>query len=96
MKIFGEDGRLIIPLRERKETLKRTSENRLRYTVCAAYCPKGCSLLDNDEVISGFPGLRIGFRRTGVEGEMVISAVEGDFTKVILKGHLEEGLKDEL
>jgi hypothetical protein len=31
-----------------------------------------------------------------MEGEMVLSAIEGDFDKIILSGELEDGVKDEL
>lgn len=84
----------MIPIGRRKE--KSVDENRIQYIINEAYCPNGCSLIDRNHEINGFPGLRIGYKRLGVEGEFVISAVEGDFEKIILTGFLEEGTKDEL
>jgi len=40
--------------------------------------------------------LRIKFKRPGAEGEFIISAIEGDFDKIILSGKLEDGVKDGL
>ncbi len=97
MERFDRDGRLIIPLRQReKNKSKVKKEDRIRYVISEAYCPKGCSLIDPDYKINGFPGLRIKFKRPGAEGEFIISAIEGDFDKVILSGKLEEGVKDDL
>ena len=95
MNIFGKDGRLIIPVFERKAKAKKV-EDKIRYVIGEAYCPQGCSLIDHDHKINGFPGLHIGFRRQVVEGKLVISAIEGDFDKIILSGNLEKGVKDEL
>ncbi len=95
MKRFTDTGRWIIPLSERKQKPVE-KEEKIRYVVEAAYCPHGCSLVDKDYVINGSPGIRIKFRRPGVEGQLVISAIEGDFDKVILSGDLENGVKDEL
>ena len=94
MKRFDKRGRLIIPISDRVPDEEK--EEKTTYVVTEAYCPKGCSLVDEDHPINGFPGLRMRFRRPGAEGEFVISAVEGDFTKTMLSGSLEEGVKDEL
>jgi len=96
MERFGKDGRLIIPLMKRKRHTKEADEEKVRYVVTDAYCPQGCSIIDNEHKINGVPGLRIKFKRAGMEGEFVLSAIEGDFTKIILSGKLEEGVKDEL
>ncbi|MDA3928302.1 MAG: hypothetical protein PF541_05045 [Prolixibacteraceae bacterium] len=94
MTMYTKDGRLMIPIGNRKK--KSINENKIRYIINEAFCPKGCSLIDHEIEINGFPGLRIGFRRPRVEGEFAISAVEGDFKKIVLSGQLEEGVKDEL
>ncbi len=94
MNKFGKDGRLLIPLAKRKSVIKQ--ENTVRYIIEHAYCPNGCSIIDSKNKINGFPGLRIKFKRTGMEGEFVISAIENDFDKVILSGSLVEGVQDEL
>jgi len=96
MKRFTKDGCWIIPLstREKKKGLK--DEDQIRYVVDSAYCPKGCSLIDEEYKINGYPGIRIKYKRPGIEGEFVISAIEGDFEKIILSGQLEDGVKDEL
>jgi hypothetical protein len=96
MKRFDKDGRLIIPLNQRSEDVSPQKENAVRYVIKEAYCPQGCNIIDPAYELNGSPGLRIGFRRKGMEGEFIISAIEGDFTKTILTGELKEGVKDEL
>ncbi len=98
MKRFDKDGRLIIPLleRDRERREKKENESKIRYIITEAYCPAGCSIMDKGNEINGYPGLRIKYKRAGMEGEFVISAIEGDFEKKILSGKLEEGVKDDL
>jgi hypothetical protein len=96
MERFNKDGRVIIPLSERQEGTKPAREKRVRYAVTEAYCPNGCSIVDEEHPIHNMPGLRIKFKRSGMEGEFVLSAIEGDFDRIILSGKLEDGVKDEL
>ena len=93
---FSKDGRWIIPLSERKKTKPKHKEDKVRYVIKAAYCPNGCNLIDKKYKVNGSPGLRIKFKRPGTEGEFIISAIEGDFDKIILSGELKNGVKDEL
>lgn len=94
MERFTEDGRLIIPLSER-QAQKKEEEN-IRYLVNEAYCPNGCSIIDEENKISGKPGLKIKYKRPGAEGEFVISAIEGDFNKIVISGELVDGMADDL
>ena len=96
MERFSKDGRLIIPLVQRKKDTKEVDEEKVRYVVTDAYCPNGCNIIDEEHKINGVPGLRIKFKRPGIEGQFVLSAIEGDFDKIILSGELEDGVKDEL
>lgn len=96
MARFSQDGRLIIPIGLRKKNRKSTCEEKFRYIVDEAYCPNGCNIVDSEYLINGFPGLRLRYSRSGAEGEFVISAIEGDFTKQMISGELKEGVKDEL
>ena len=96
MDRFSKDGRLIIPLGQRKKGTKETDEKQVRYVVTEAYCPNGCNIIDAERRINGVPGLRFKFKRSGMEGEFVLSAIEGDFEKTVLAGVLEDGVKDEL
>ncbi len=98
MSRFGKDGRLIIPLSERELRLRNRMgiENKVRYEITEAYCPNGCNIMDKENLINGFPGLRIKFKRPGMEGEFVISAIEGDFDKIVINGELLNGVKDDL
>ena len=96
MEIFCRDGRLIIPLSERKKHDLKNKEDKVKYVVNEAYCLNGCNIIDSKHKINGFAGLRIKFKRPGAEGEFVISAIEGDFDKIILSGELIDGVKDEL
>jgi len=96
MARFSKDGRWIIPLSERKKKKSKHKEAKVRYVIEKAYCPNGCSLMDNENRIKGLPSIRIKYKRPGMEGEFVISAIEGDFDKIILSGELKDGVKDEL
>ena len=96
MERFSKDGRLIIPLGQRKKGTDEADDERVRYVVTEAYCPNGCNIIDKEHEINGTPGLRIKFKRPGIEGEFVLSAIQGDFDKIMLSGELEKGLKDEL
>ena len=95
MDIFGKDGRMIVPI-SKKAKGKKEDEEKVRYVITEAYCPKGCSIMDQEHKINGYPGLRIKYKRPGIEGLFVISAIEEDFDKIILSGDLEDGVKDEL
>ncbi|MCK5001329.1 MAG: hypothetical protein KAS23_17415 [Anaerohalosphaera sp.] len=96
MDRFSKDGKMIIPLRERKKGTTASDEQDVRYVVTDAYCPNGCSIIDNDNIIHGSAGLRFKFKREGMEGEFILSAIEGDFEKIVLSGELADGVKDEL
>ncbi|HUW19256.1 MAG TPA: hypothetical protein VMW16_08145 [Sedimentisphaerales bacterium] len=96
MERFTKDGRLIIPLAQRKKGTKRTDEEKVRYVVSEAYCPNGCNIIDKEHEINGAAGLRMKFKRPGMEGEFVLSAIQGDLDKIILSGRLEDRVKDEL
>ncbi len=95
-KIYSEDGRLIIPITDRSKITAAKNEDKVRYTIDKAYCPNGCNIVDSELIINGFTGLRIKFKRPESEREFVISAIEGDFDKIVLSGELNEGVKDEL
>ena len=96
MERFTKDGRWIIPLSNGKVKKNKGEEKNVRYLVSEAYCPNGCSIIDEERKINCAPGLRIRYKRPGAEGEFVISAIEGDFDKIILSGELAGGIKDDL
>ena len=96
MKRFRKDGRLMVRLSEIEKDNSTHNEDKIRYVIDEAYCPNGCNIVDKNYKINGSPGLRIKFKRPGEEGEFVISAIEGDFDKIILSGELKDGVKDEL
>jgi len=96
MERFSKNGKLIIPLPQRKKDTKKADEKKTRYVVTEAYCPNGCNIIDKDHKINGAPGLRFKFKRPSMEGELVLSAIQRDFDKIILSGKLEDGVKDEL
>ena len=48
MERFGKDGKLIIPLAQRKKGTKELDEQKIRYVATEAYCPKGCSIIDRE------------------------------------------------
>lgn len=96
MDRFTKDGRWIIPLKKRRLNRDNKKEDNIRYVLDEIFCPNGCSLIDPENTIHEIPGIRIKYRRPGIEGEFVISAIEGDFEKIILSGELKDGVKDEL
>jgi hypothetical protein len=96
MERFTKDGRLIIPLRQRRKRTKGADKEDAGFFVTEAYCPNGCSIIDEEHKINGVAGLRVKFTRPGMQGELVLSAIAGDFDKIVLSGQLEDGLKDEL
>jgi hypothetical protein len=93
MERFTKDGKFIIPQVQQK---KSTDEKKSRYVVTEAYCPSGCNIIDKEHKINGAPGLRVKFKRPGMEGELVLSAIQRDFDKIVLSGELKDGVKDEL
>jgi hypothetical protein len=93
MERFTKNGKFIIPKVQRK---KGTDEKKTRYIVTEAYCPNGCNIIDKEHKINGASGLRVKFKRPGMEGELVLSAIQQDFDKIVLSGELQDGVKDEL
>ncbi|MDD5327939.1 MAG: hypothetical protein PHY02_09020 [Phycisphaerae bacterium] len=93
MERFTKDGKFIIPQVKRK---KSPNKKKSRHVVTEAYCPNGCSIIDKEHEINGSPGLRVKFKRPDMEGELVLSAVQMDFEKIVLSGELKDGVKDEL
>lgn len=96
MERFTKDGRWIIPLSDKKQKKDKKEEENIRYLIKEAYCPNGCNIIDEQYKINGSPGLRIKYKRSGMEGEFVISAIEGDFDKIVISGELIDGVKDDL
>ncbi|MHC4476288.1 MAG: hypothetical protein ACYTEL_11620 [Planctomycetota bacterium] len=96
MERFSKDGKLIIPLGQHKKAAKDADKKEVRYVLTEAYCPNGCNIVDAEHKINGSAGLRLKFERPGMEGELVLSAIQGDFDKIILSGELADGVKDEL
>jgi hypothetical protein len=94
MERFSKNGRLIIPLQVKKSTSRNIDQ--VRFIVTNAFCPEGCSLIDKTHKINNYLGLRIKYRRLETEGEFIISAIEGDFQKIVLSGTLENGVKLDL
>ena len=92
--IFANDGHMIIPVSQWRHGT--TEDSGARYVVDQAYCPRGCSIIDEEHSIHGYPGLHIGFSRSGVKGEFVLSAIQGNFDKIVLSGELAHGTKDDL
>jgi hypothetical protein len=90
---FDENGRMYIPLSWHKKDNPIDDE---RFVVTEAYCPNGHSLIDPLHEINGFPGIQLAYRDSERNGLFVVSAIEGDFTKVLLSGFLQSGRKLEL
>jgi hypothetical protein len=92
--VFANDGHMIFPVAQCQHGA--TEDSKVRYVVDQAYCPQGCSILDQEHPIHGSPGLHIGFSRPGMKGELVLSAIQGDFEKIMLSGELVDKGKNDL
>ncbi len=92
--VLADDGHMIVPATQYQH--RAAEDGKARYVVDQAYCPQGCSILDEEHPIHGYPGLRIGFSRPGTKGEFVLSAIQGDFDKTMLSGELVDGVKLDL
>jgi len=92
--VFADDGHMIFPASQCSHG--STEDGEIRYIVDKAYCPQGCSILDEEHPIHGSPGLRIGFSRPGMKGEFVLSAIQGDFDKIMLSGDLVDAVRYDL
>ena len=92
--VFADDGHMIFPATQCQHVAAEDGE--ARYVVDQAYCPQGCSILDKEHSIHGIPGLHIGFSRSDMKGELVLSAIQGDFERIILSGELVDRAKNNL
>jgi len=101
-KRFGDDGKLIIPEPIKREKDKQedsefkipeiVKETRTFYIIKQAFCPNGHNLINKKYIISGYPGIRLRYRRKDKsKTEIAISAVLGDSQKIILHGNLTFG-----
>jgi len=91
--LFDNKGRLIMPVTEFKKGKVKDKE---RFVFTEVYCVNGHNLIDKSHEINGYPGVRLKFKRKGVKGEFVISAIEDDFDKIILSGKLEKNKQYDL
>lgn len=92
--IFTDDGHIIIPQASGRHGT--VGDNEERHVVGHAYCTRGCSIIDGDNLIHGCPGLRMSFSGPSTHGEFVLSPILGDFEKVVLEGELVDGVKLDL
>jgi hypothetical protein len=92
---FSKDGKIIFPMFARENKAKQ-SEPKIRHIATEAYCPNGCSVISKEHEINGVFGLLLKFRRPGAQGELVLSAIEGDSDRILLSGELNNGEKNEL
>ncbi|MCD6417859.1 hypothetical protein J7M00_03645 [bacterium] len=93
---FDERGFLVIPdprelRRERRE--KKEAENKV-IVVKSAYCPNGHDLMWDYASFCGYAGIRIGAEKpNGEKGEIVLSPIFGDHSRISLGIKLIDGEK---
>lgn len=98
-KRFDDKGKLIIPevVKRKKDKQKESEfdipeiikETRTFYIIKQAFCPNGHNLVDKKHIISGYPSIRLRYKRKdNTKTEIAISAVLGDPQKIILHGNL--------
>ena len=59
-EIYNKNGKMIVPLRSYKKETK--IENKI-FIVTEVYCTNGHDLIDKENEINGFPGIRLKFKR---------------------------------
>lgn len=89
---FDEKGFMIIPdprlLKEAKDILSRNKVVVVEYV----YCPNGHNLIWDYADFNGYPGIRLKVRKKNQqEGDVVLSPIFGDHTRVSLGVKLTEG-----
>jgi len=75
---------------------KRSRRRKTRYFAAETYWPNACSIIDNEDKIHRVAEPRTKLRTLSIESESILSAIEGDFTEIILSDAPEEAVKDEL
>ena len=93
MTMLKDKGMRIVPVSEMGKVIK---SDKTIWAVERVYCTNGHLLMDKEHPIHGYPGIRLSFQNPHGEGEIVISALAGDLTKITLDGELEPGASHEL
>ncbi len=89
---FNKIGEMIFP--SKKENKKVVEEKPLVIDKC--YCANGHNLIDEKYLINKIPGIKLNYKYLGEKGEVVLSAIIGDFDKNILSGNWKKGEKVEM
>jgi hypothetical protein len=93
MNKFEEKGIQVKPVSEIHKAVKT---DKTIWMVDQVYCTNGHSLIDKEHLIHGYPGIRLSFKSPHGEGEVVISALAGDLSKMTISGELEPGKRHDL
>lgn len=93
MKIFDSHGYLIIP-----DPRERTREAAKKIAIVEhCFCPKGHDMIWDYAKFNGYPGIRIFVETEGGEkGDVVLSPIFGDHTRIALGLNLRSGEKSKL
>lgn len=92
---FTKNGCWIYP-KDSSSNTEQSSGSYEPFIATAAYCPKGCNLLDAEHTFQGINGIHLKFKIHGQDGEIVISAIEGDHSVLTLYGQCTKGEKIEI
>lgn len=93
---FDERGFLVIPDPRELRIGKKFKERLMQRVIVArnAYCPNGHDLIWEYANFNGFPGVRLTVERSdGAKGEVVLSPIFGDHTRLSLGITLKDGEK---
>ena len=90
MSKFEKKGKKVVPV---SDFSKAAKSDKTVWMVDQVYCTNGHSLIDKENLVSGYPGIRLAFKTPHHKGEVVISALAGDLSKVTLSGELEPGVR---
>jgi hypothetical protein len=93
MNRFDKQGIQVKPV---SEIHKAAKSDKTVWVVKHVYCTNGHSLIEKEHPIHGHPGIRLEFKLPDNKGEIVISALAGDLTKITLSGELEPGVSHRL
>jgi len=89
-KLFDSDGYMVIP--QKKEKIQKKSNKCLVVKQC--FCPNGHNMIWDNAKFDGHSGIRIIIETPdNKRGELLLSPIYGDSTKVTIGTTLKDGIK---
>ncbi len=86
---FNKLGEMIFPSKKEKQKVVEDKP----FVIDKCYCVNGHNLIDENHFVNDIPGIRLNYHSMHERGEVVLSAIIGDFDKKVLLGNWKEGNK---